>query len=267
MGEIHTELKRVEEEELGHKQAKVDIWKYVFGFVEMAVVKSAIELGIADTIETHGNFPMTLSELSSTLGCSASHLYRIMRFLIHRGIFKETKTSQLGSPAYSQTPLSHMLMRSGEHSMAALLLLESSTPMLAPWDGLSARILGTASSAFEAANSDDLWSYTMANPAHSQLLNEAMGSIARVNVAAIVDKCGDLFEGIETVVDVGGGNGTALGLLVKAYPWIRGINFDLPHVVCVAEKIDCVENVGGDMFDFIPKADVAFIMTMSVSEY
>ncbi|KAH7518340.1 hypothetical protein FEM48_Zijuj09G0161100 [Ziziphus jujuba var. spinosa] len=155
MAEIHRELKRVEEEVLDHEQAKVEIWKYVFGYVEMAVVKSAIELGIAETIETHGN-SITLSELSSTLGCSPSHLHRIMRFLIHRGIFKQTNTSQSASPAYSQTPLSRLLMRSGQvHSMAAFLLLESSPPMLAPWHGLSARIRSAGSSPFEAANGED----------------------------------------------------------------------------------------------------------------
>lgn len=251
------ELKRVEEEVVldEDERAKVEIWKYVFGYVEMAVVKCAIELGIAETIEAHGN-PITLSELSSALNCSPSHLHRIMRFLIHRRIFKETTNT-----AYSQTPLSRLLMRSGQpHSMAAFLLLESSPPMLAPWHGLSARITSAASSAFEAAHGEDVWSYAAANPSHSQLINEAMACNARVAVSAVVDKGKDLFSGIETVVDVGGGTGTALGMLVKAFPWARGINFDLPHVVCVALECEGVENVGGDMFDFIPKADAVFIM-------
>ncbi|XP_048337575.2 acetylserotonin O-methyltransferase [Ziziphus jujuba] len=260
MAEIHRELKRVEEEVLDHEQAKVEIWKYVFGYVEMAVVKSAIELGIAETIETHGN-SITLSELASTLGCSPSHLHRIMRFLIHRGIFKQTNTSQSASPAYSQTPLSRLLMRSGQvHSMAAFLLLESSPPMLAPWHGLSARIRSAGSSPFEAANGEDVWSYASANPAHSRLINEAMACNARVAVSAIVERGKDVFNGIRTVVDVGGGTGTALGMLVKAFPWIRGINFDLPHVVCDATESEGVENFGGDMFDSVPKADAVFIM-------
>ncbi|KAF3434784.1 hypothetical protein FNV43_RR21870 [Rhamnella rubrinervis] len=261
MGETHRELKCVREQDLDHEQAKLDIWKYVFGFVEMAVVKCAIELKIADTIESHGK-PMTLSELSTTLGCSPSHLHRIMRFLIHRKIFRETNTPQDRPPAYSQTPLSRLLMRSGQHSMAAFVLLESSPPMLSPWHGLSTRVLDCGLSAFEAANGVDVWSYAAANPCHSQLINEAMACNARVAVAAIVDKCKDLFDGVGTVVDVGGGNGTALGMLMKGFPWIRGINFDLPHVVCAAEESEGVENVGGDMFDRVPKADAAFLMAV-----
>ena len=75
------------------KQEEVDIWKYIFGFIETAVVKCAIKLGIPDAIESHGS-PMTLSKLSSTLGCAPSPLYRIMRFLMQRGIFKGKLNSQ-----------------------------------------------------------------------------------------------------------------------------------------------------------------------------
>lgn len=39
------------------------------------------------------------------------------------------------------------------------------------------------------------------------------------------------FEGVSQVVDVGGGLGTNLKLIVSKYPQIKGINFDLPLVV------------------------------------
>ena len=234
--------------------AQLDIWKYVFGFVDMALVKCAIELGIPDVLESHGGH-MTLSELSSALGCSPPPLYRIMRFLVHRQILKEDNMG------YVQTPISRLLMRNGGRSMAPFVLFESNPVMLAPWHGLSARVLAKGtSSAFESANGEDVWSYVATNPAHSKLLNDAMSCDARVAVPAIIDGCPKLFDGLDSVVDVGGGNGTALRLLVKAFPWIRGINFDLPHVVSDAPDCVGVEHVGGDMFDSVPKADAAYIM-------
>ena len=39
------------------------------------------------------------------------------------------------------------------------------------------------------------------------------------------------FEGVSTLVDVGGGIGQALKQIIDEYPSIKGINFDLPHVV------------------------------------
>ncbi|KAM1031364.1 hypothetical protein ACFX2C_035164 [Malus domestica] len=245
-----------EEEE---EHAKVDVWKYVFGFVEIAVVKCAIELGIAEAIESHGS-PMTLLELSSALSCDPSHLYRVMRVLVHLKIFKEITTNQLGSKGYAQTPLSHRLLKSGENSMVALILLESSPVMLAPWHGLSARIRGNISNQlFEEVHGEDLWSFGAANPDHSKLFNDAMTCDVKAAVPAVIKSCIEVFKGLETIVDVGGGNGTMLRLLVEGCPWIRGINFDLPHVVSAAQDCDRVDNVGGDMFDRVPKADAVII--------
>src|SRR5262249_49286750 len=148
MGETNIGSKFREEEE-EEAQAEVEIWNYVFGFIKMAVVKCAIELGIADTIESHGG-PITLSELSSTLGCAPSYLYRIMRFLVHYNIFKEKPTSN-GAAGYAQTPLSRRLLRRGAKSFADFILMESCPVMLAPWQCLSARVLATGNPAFEVA--------------------------------------------------------------------------------------------------------------------
>ncbi|XVE48794.1 hypothetical protein DITRI_Ditri01bG0031300 [Diplodiscus trichospermus] len=238
--------------------AEVDIWNYVFGYVKMAVVKCAIELGIADAIESHGS-PMTLSELTTALGCESSRLYRIMRFPVHYQIFKEEPISQ-GSIGFSLTPLPRRLIKRGENSMVALILLESSPVMLAPWHRLRARVLESGNSPFEAANGKDIWSYAEVNPGHSKLIDEAMACDARLSVPAIIEECPEVFDGIGSLVDVGGGNGTALSILVKAFPWIRGINFDVPHVAAGAPKFDGIENVGGNMFECIPNADAAFFM-------
>ncbi|KAF5449045.1 hypothetical protein F2P56_029533 [Juglans regia] len=252
----NTQRSEWDEEE---KQAEVGIWKYIFGFTEMALVKCAIELGIADTIESHGGGPMTLSELSSTLGCDPSPLYRVMRFLTHRGIFKEMPTTQ-GSPGYAQTRLSSRLLRNGEHSVAALILFESSPVMLAPWHSLSARVLAYETAPFDVVHGEDIWRYAAENPGHSRLLNEAMACDARLVVPAILQGCPEVFDGLSSLVDVGGGNGMTLQLLVKSCQWIRGINFDLPHVVSDAAEFPGIEHVGGDMFASVPKADAAFLM-------
>ncbi|KAG6572140.1 Acetylserotonin O-methyltransferase, partial [Cucurbita argyrosperma subsp. sororia] len=242
-----------------HEHARLQVWQYIFGFVEMAIIKCAIELKIGDTIDSHGGL-MTLPELSSSLNCSSSLLYRIMRFLVHRGIFKEEITDE-NLTCYSHTPLSRLLASSSDSSMAPLLLLESNPVMLAPWHGLSARIKGNEAIPFEAAHGKDMWSYAAANPTHNAMFNDAMACSARVmTVPAILEDCGEIFEGVECLVDVGGGNGTSLSMIVKACPWIKAINFDLPHVVASSPPYIGVQHVGGNMFDCIPKADAAFLM-------
>ncbi|XP_058787169.1 acetylserotonin O-methyltransferase-like [Vicia villosa] len=260
MREMQSEVKwekKEEEEEKEEAEAQVEIWKYIFGFVELSVVKCAIQLGIAEAIENHKK-PMSLLELSSSLKCDPSYLNRIMRFLVHRKIFKTISTNHDNYPSYVQTPLSRRLIRNGEHSMTALLLLESSPVMVAPWLSLSDRVLVNGNPSFKKAHGEDLWSYAASNIDHSNLLNDAMACDAKVVVPAIVEGCSELFDGVGSLVDVGGGNGTTLSILVKAFPWIQGINFDLPHVIDVAPKYDGVEHVAGDMFTSVPKADVVF---------
>ncbi|KAI3515222.1 hypothetical protein L1887_14011 [Cichorium endivia] len=253
--EINREKIDSKEEEAA---AAEEIWKYVFGFTPMAVVKCAIELGIPDILEKHKT-PMTLVELAAELGCSLSSLHRIMRFLIQYKIFQEKPISET-SFGYAQTPLSRLLTRHGKHSMADFVLLESSPIMLAPWHKLSARVLDSGNSPFGAAHGDDVWRFAAANPSHSKLIDDAMACDARVAVGAVIQGCPDVFEGLTTVVDVGGGDGTALRLIVEACPWIKGINFDVPHVVSMAPLCKGVDHVRGNMFDHVPKADAAYLM-------
>ncbi|KAJ6859348.1 caffeic acid O-methyltransferase family protein [Populus alba x Populus x berolinensis] len=66
-------------------------------------------------------------------------------------------------------------------------------------------------------------------------------------------------DDVETVVDVGGGTGGHLAEIVKAYPHIKGINFDLPHVVAAAPAYNGVSHVGGNFFEVIPNADSIFM--------
>lgn len=39
------------------------------------------------------------------------------------------------------------------------------------------------------------------------------------------------FEGLKSLVDVGGSNGSILNMIVSKYPSIKGINFDLAPVI------------------------------------
>ncbi|XP_047312290.1 acetylserotonin O-methyltransferase-like [Impatiens glandulifera] len=251
--------KRNEEE----ANAQDNIWNYVFGFADMAVIRCAIDLDIPDILENHvSDSPMTLSDLSSAVGCPPSTLHRIMRYLVNRRIFCEEPIEIDGSKSkgYVPTPISRLLMRNHNKSMASFIRLQSSPFMLAPWLGLSKSVLTDCKShAFEVANGKDVWSYAEANADRIKMINDAMACDARLTVPAIIRGCPEVFQGLESVVDVGGGNGTTLNLLVEAFPWIRGINFDLPHVVSVAKECVGVEHVGGDMFKMIPKADAIFM--------
>ncbi|PIN10487.1 Hydroxyindole-O-methyltransferase [Handroanthus impetiginosus] len=205
-------LKEVDEE----AQAQVDEGQYIFAFLPMAVVKCAIELQILDVFESHGG-AMTLPELSAALGCSPSVLSCVMRYLIHRGIFKQKCTSQESPICYVQMALSPLLTKRQALTNGAL--------------------------AFESAHEEDIWDYGFENPAQSKLFNDGMACSARWAMSAIIDHYPQAFKGISSLVDVGGGNGTALHTVVKSCPWIHGINFDLSHVVSATTPCNGLEHL------------------------
>ncbi|WCJ39221.1 O-methyltransferase family protein [Euphorbia peplus] len=67
------------------------------------------------------------------------------------------------------------------------------------------------------------------------------------------------FEGVETLVDVGGGIGGVLNMIISKYPLIKGINFDLPHVVQSAPFYHGIEHISGNMFELVPKGDAIML--------
>ena len=84
------------------------------------------------------------------------------------------------------------------------------------------------------------------------------GTERRVDLLAALEWRGD-----ETVVDVGGGNGTLLAELLRRHPGLRGIVFDLPETVrdeaALGERCTFV---AGSFFDSVPAGDVYVLSTI-----
>ncbi|XP_057740682.1 flavone 3'-O-methyltransferase 1-like [Arachis stenosperma] len=91
------------------------------------------------------------------------------------------------------------------------------------------------------------------------LFGEAMSQAGPLGVKSILDAYKGGFDGISTLVDVGGGYGQVLKQILFQYPSIKGINFDLPHVVKNAPPHPGIEHIGGDMFESVPKGDAILI--------
>ncbi|KAH9680543.1 O-methyltransferase ZRP4 [Citrus sinensis] len=73
--------------------------------------------------------------------------------------------------------------------------------------------------------------------------------------------CKQIFEGLGTLVDVGGGNGSFSRIISEAFPGIKCTVLDLPHVVANLPEADNFKYIAGDMFQFIPPAD-AFLFKL-----
>ncbi|CDY18302.1 BnaC09g30540D [Brassica napus] len=92
----------------------------------------------------------------------------------------------------------------------------------------------------------------------NKVFNNGMSNHSTITMKKILETYNG-FEGLVSLVDVGGGIGATLKMIVSKYPNLKGINFDLPHVIEDAPSHPGVEHVGGDMFVSVPKGDAIFM--------
>ena len=83
---------------------------------------------------------------------------------------------------------------------------------------------------FQSINGTSFYQYTKTNKGLNDIFNQAMGQSGPLEIKRIL-KLYKGFEGVSTLVDVGGGVGETLKLILSQYPSIKGVNFDLPQAV------------------------------------
>lgn len=249
-----------------------EISKQINGAVKAMALKCAVELRIADIIHSH-NPPMTLSEIASCIDSPSPHgeimisnLRRIMRLLVHNKMFSVSKSNspeddEDEEALYGLSNLSKWILHDSDASLVPLLLCLNDPHILASLHYLSQSVK-EGGIAFNNAHGCNVWDYyALQNPELSKTFYGAMSSLTKIKAREILAGYKDGFLGITSLTDVGGGTGTLMYEIVKSYPHIKAINFDLPHVVATAPMYNVrVLHVGGDMFQgSIPKTNAIFI--------
>ncbi|KAK7848236.1 isoliquiritigenin 2'-o-methyltransferase, partial [Quercus suber] len=81
---------------------------------------------------------------------------------------------------------------------------------------------------FEKVHGKSIFQYMKADPSLNNLFNKAMADLSGIHMKKILEKY-EGFEGVSLLVDVAGGTGASLNMVISKYPFIKGINFDLPQ--------------------------------------
>ncbi|KAK9155219.1 hypothetical protein Sjap_002699 [Stephania japonica] len=246
-------------------EAQACIFKHTFSYINSVSLKCAIELSIPDVIHNHQK-PMTHSELVSALQIPrsrSSHLYRLMRLLVHNGLFAMQKIhvheylqEQQEGEGYVLTTSSKLLLNNQWVFPIACLSPELFQPCLSLSDWLKG---GDGNSSFEAVHGKSLWKFALENLDVCNMANDAMAADSRVVSSVLVTNCKDIFEGLTSLVDVGGGIGVMGRAIAEAFPHIKCSVLDLPHVVAPCQGSENLEFVAGDMFQAIPSADAVLL--------
>ncbi|KAK1392139.1 Caffeic acid 3-O-methyltransferase [Heracleum sosnowskyi] len=230
------------------------------------VLKTAIELDLFETIAKAGSGAyVTPSELASKLPTSNPDapvmLDRILRLLACYSVLKckliELDNGQV-ERTYGLAPVCKYLTRNENGiSLAPLSLMYQDRIFLGSWNYLKDAILH-GGSPFNMAYGKNGFEHNRTDPRFNKIFNEAMESHSTVIMKKILENYNG-FDGLTSLVDVGGNTGATLNTIISKYPTIKGINFDIPHIVKNSPSYNGVEHVGGDMFDSVPNGDAIFL--------
>jgi hypothetical protein len=100
-----------------------------------------------------------------------------------------------------------------------------------------------------------IYEWLALHPELGSVFHGFMTTQSNLHSDALVDAYN--FSGVRTIVDVGGGHGATLGAILRLYPTMKGILFDLPEVVATwrpdaPDLASRCEVIGGDMLRSVP---------------
>ncbi|KAI4641281.1 hypothetical protein J4E93_008160 [Alternaria ventricosa] len=239
---------------------------HFLGYVHAKCLVAAVDLRIADALETSG--PTTIDSLAGTCSARSDRLAQVLRVLISNGIFAFDKTSK----TYTNNATSRLLLSdhwTQWHRWASLY----GTQFYDMARGIPSSLRKDAVRSAAQINYDtdlNMFEYFRGQGWVPQL-HATLGAGAAAQAPGILaDYPWEDFHG-ETIMDIGGGGGGFIAMLLRAHKALKGGIYDLPHVIEYAKPLfhsndrqfaDVgaqipVENlIGGDFFESIPPSRI-----------
>jgi hypothetical protein len=223
-------------------------------FILSRAISVAAKLGIADLLLIAS--PKAADALAQATQVHAPSLYRVMRALASQGIFAEDEAG-----CFQLTPLAEPLRSDAPDSWRAFATMLGSDWAYQAYGDLLYSVQ-TGLPAFNHVFDKPLIDYLSENPEQAGVFNAAMTNTSQDSAPAILATYD--FTGIHKLVDVGGGHGFLLTSILKAYPQMYGVLFDLPSVVegatFLREVSERGETIGGDFLASVPNGGDAYIL-------
>ena len=232
----------------------------VMRHVPQAIYVVAV-LGIADLL---ADGPKSSDELAHATGSHARTLYRVLRTLVAAGVFAEDKAGRFRLTALGQPLRSDV----ADSVRAAPIFLSGESEL----EGLLLDCVRTGKTAVELASGMTNSFEYYQEPTRAAVFNAAMTALSNAHYTGVVDAYD--FRSIRKLVDVGGGHGRLISMILTAYPKMRGVLFDMPHAfeggqrtIAEAGLSNRCEVVSGDFFRSVPAGGDAYILSRVIHDW
>lgn len=235
----------------------------ILGSLASQAVYVAAKLGIADLLE---DGPKNVEQLAREADVDVSSLYRVLRALVSLGVFAEE-----GGRIFRLTRTAGLLRSHAQGSLRDVAIFMGEDWHWQVW-GKTLYSVRTGKPAWSQVHGQEVFPYFATNQKAARIFDDAMSSFSTLATKAVVEAYD--FSGIETLVDIAGGHGRLLTEILEANPSVRGLLFDLPHVIAgakdkvggtsVASRVDFAT---GDFFVSVPTEADAYIMKNIIHDW
>jgi hypothetical protein len=242
---------------------QIQILDMVFATIKTHALGVFAELRIADLLAEGAR---STDDLALASGAHAPSLGRLLRLIAALGVLSEP-----GPGVYRLTEAGQLLRSDVPGSLRGIVAMFGGELHSRAWARLNHSVT-TGEPAFDHVFGMPLFKYLETDPESASMFDDAMTSSSAAQAQAVVEAYD--FSGIETLVDVAGGHGTLLATILKQYPGMRGVLFELPHVAAGAGTIfeqagarDRVDVVSGDFLDHVTPGADAYIMKRIIHDW
>ncbi len=224
-------------------------------------IRVVATLGVAEALATG---PRSIDEVAAEVACDPDALERVLRHLASKGIFEEP------SPR-------HFALND-----AARPLLDPGARIGLGLDGIGGRMAGAWASLLKAVQTGrpayhevfgaPFWEDLEANPGVAETFDALMGPGHGTPDGQVL--LNNDWDGITTVVDVGGGTGSLLAEVLRPRRALRGILVDVPRVIANAPPVleaagvaDRVQLVPQSFFDPLPAGAELYLLKSVLGDW
>lgn len=235
----------------------------VSGYQASAAIGALARLGVADALASGAR---SLVDLARSVGAEERALARLLEATLDLGLFTRGEDGR-----YGLGELGDLLRSDVPGSLRRFATVSTEHWRWAAYGHLD-HTLRTGDAGFVAAHGCGLWDYLACHPEAAASFEESMTQVGVARdraVAAAID-----LEGVDRLVDVGGGRGGLMCALMEAHPQLHGIVFDLPSVIRSTRDYlrkagfaERCEAIAGDFREEVPAGGNAYVLSWILHDW
>lgn len=223
--------------------------------VAFIVIYVVDRLGLLEDLESR---PTPIAEIAARSGCPADEVARLLGYLAAEGVLAIDEHGGVTGTARTAAMRATVQQRLGRMTLETGFVYPDS--------------VGTGRTAYEACYGLPVFEHLRANPETARMFGRVMSETTAMNEWQIFAQ--HTFQPFTRAVDIGGNQGSLLLRLLELHPGARGVLFDLPDTLALAEgaiaaagQAGRVDLVGGDFFTAVPAGGDLYLLKQILHDW